>query len=391
MLLAAPANAQPDFRVPPLVDGRLLVGGDLAATAAPEDTGYFNYTDYDHSLLRLFAATASAEFRLHDRVRAVGEIRLENVEALRASAWYIRLRPLASVPLDVQAGKIPPVFGGFTRRRYGRDNPLVGTPLAYQYLTTARSDAIPPNADSLLRVRGRGWLVGGGYVPAGLDAGLPLVSAFRYDTGVSVRWNGDGRVEGSVAFTVGSLSTPTMDDGNHGVQFAGRIVWRPVPAFAVGMSGSRAPYLSGDLSEVTPSPVRGYGQRAVGLDVEVSSGHWLLRGEVLGNWWDVPALSAPRLDEALQVVTGFVEGRYRFRPRWHVAARAEHMTFSRIQGTLFGGTPTTWDAPVTRLEGGLGFAVTRQLMLKAAYQHNWRDGGRVRSLGLPAVQLSFWF
>ena len=53
---------------------------------------------------------------------------------------------------------MPPTFGAFARRTYATDNPLIGYPLAYQYLTSLRPDALPANADELLRMRGRGWL-----------------------------------------------------------------------------------------------------------------------------------------------------------------------------------------------------------------------------------------
>ena len=59
---------------------------------------------------------------------------------------------------DIQVGRVPPTFGAFARRTYASDNPLIGYPLAYQYLTSMRADALPANADELLRMRGRGWL-----------------------------------------------------------------------------------------------------------------------------------------------------------------------------------------------------------------------------------------
>ena len=74
-----------------------------------------------------------------------------------------------------------------------------------------------------------------------------------------------------------------------------------------------------------------------------------------------------------------LEGRYRVHPRAWIAGRAEHLWFSPITGTRFDGEPTAWDAPVTRVEVGAGLFLTRQLVLKAAYQHAWRDAGRTRS------------
>ena len=53
--------------------------------------------------------------------------------------------------------------------------------------------------------------------------------------------------------------------------------------------------------------------------------------------------------------------------------------------------PEPWEAPVWRIESGIGFAVTRQIRLKAVYQHNEREGGFVRSNDLVAVQGAIWF
>ena len=38
-------------------DGRLTIGGDAAVTSAPQDPGFFNYTDYEHSALRACCAS----------------------------------------------------------------------------------------------------------------------------------------------------------------------------------------------------------------------------------------------------------------------------------------------------------------------------------------------
>ena len=71
--------------------------------------------------------------------------------------------------------------------------------------------------------------------------------------------------------------------------------------------------------------------------------------------------------------------------------RADRLDFSRITGTLFSGVPTPWDAPVVRFEAGGGYYVLRNFMLRAAVQHNVRDGGRVRSRTFLAGQVSYWF
>jgi hypothetical protein len=219
------------------------------------------------------------------------------------------------------------------------------------------------------------------------------MSPRRWDTGVELRWNGGGTIEAAGALTIGSLSAPLVDEDNDGRQVAARVVFRPVPALTVGLSASRAAYLTSGLTEALGPAFASqvYRQRALGIDATVSAGHWQIAGELVSGSWDVPALQAPVIDGPLGMAASFLEGRYRLHPRWQVAARVEHVGFSRIRGTLFGAQPTTWDAPVTRVEAGGGYYVTRQLIVKLVYQHNWRDGGRARSLGLPAAQVSFWF
>jgi hypothetical protein len=93
----------------------------------------------------------------------------------------------------------------------------------------------------------------------------------------------------------------------------------------------------------------------------------------------------------LPAVSGFVELRHRFHPRWQAALRVERLTFGTIQGTLDGGLPTAWDAPVDRAESAITFRASRRVEVRAGWQHNWRDRGRVVERGFPAAQVLFWF
>ena len=124
--------------------GRVVIGGDAAVAVAPEDNGFFNYSDYEQSTLRQVRLGMTALVRLSDRISLLGELRSENFEYVKPFAIYARIRPLPDRPIDIQIGRIPPTFGSSSSRRtYGHDNPLIGSPLAYQYLTSLRADSAP--------------------------------------------------------------------------------------------------------------------------------------------------------------------------------------------------------------------------------------------------------
>jgi hypothetical protein len=130
--------------------GRVTVSGDVSAGFGSEDPGFFNYTDYEHSALRLFRLDVAAAVKAGPHFTVLGEIRTENLATFQTYALYLRIRPWTTRDFDIQVGRVPPIFGAFARRTYANDNPLIGYPLAYQYLTTLRPDAVPASADELL-------------------------------------------------------------------------------------------------------------------------------------------------------------------------------------------------------------------------------------------------
>lgn len=397
--LAVPATARAQ-RLPagPLetANGAVTVGGDVDITAGSRDnTAFFNYTDYDHNALRMIRLALTGMWRPSGHFAVLTEIRSEDFDQIGAYALYVRVRPFTGHAFDIQAGRIPPVFGAFGRRAYSysNDNPLIGYPLAYQYLTSLRPDAIPGSADDLLAMRARGWRASypvGATQPA---EGVPLVSADRWDTGIEANGS-SSHVDAAGAVTVGTLSNPRVVDDNDGLQYSGRVAWKPATGVTIGVSGARGAFLSGALAQryATVLGSHSYLQETVGLDAEYSKGYWIIRGEAIGTRWSLPALGSPAITNPLGATSGFVETRYQFSPRWYGAARIDRLTFSRVQGrTLFGGQATPWDVPVTRLEAGAGFFLQRNVTLRGVIQANWRDGGRVHDATFLSGQLSYWF
>jgi hypothetical protein len=133
-----------------------------------------------------------------------------------------------------------------------------------------------------------------------------------------------------------------------------------------------------------------YTQEAVGVDGDArAAGSSAARPS--SARWRLPAINAPFID-VRSARAGYVEGRYRFGPRVFAAMRVDALSFTRISGQrLFGGQPTTWDAPVSRIELGGGVNIQRNLTARAVVQHNWRDGGRVKQATYVSAQLAYWF
>jgi len=381
--------------------GRVTIGGDVSATfsctdatsstsrVCADDTGFFNYTDYEHSTLRMLRVGLTASVRATDRLSFLGEVRSEDAQRPQPYALYARIRPWTSRPVDFQIGRVPPTFGAFARRTYAADNLLIGYPLAYQYLTSMRADALPANADELIRMRGRGWRSNFSIGNTAADRGLPLVSAFRWDTGVQV--HAAGRVvDATVGVTTGSLANPLVSDDNAGKQVAARFALRPAPGLIVGVSGARAPYLTRAAAEGAGARDNNssFTQAAFGADLEYSRDYYVLRVETIISNWRLPLVTTPTIALPLQATSTLIEGRYKIRPGLYIAARVDHLGFSEITGT---SRTTEWEAPVTRVEIGGGYAIVRNLLLKLSYQHNTRPAGRTTTLNLGAAQAVFWF
>jgi hypothetical protein len=368
-------------------DGKVVIGGDVSATYGTDDPGFFTYTDYQHSALQRVRAGLSGAVDAGSRLSLLGEIRFENSDA-HVLGLYARVRPWRTSAFEVRAGRVPPTFGAFARRSYATDNPLIGYPLAYQYLTSLRPDALPANADELLRMRGRGWLSSFSVGSADARHGLPLAAAFRWDTGIQVNTSIRQFLTATASVTTGTLANPLFDDDNGGRQFAGRVAVRPTIGLVLGASAARGPFVSSDAARAATGENERYSQTAWGADAEYSRGYYLIRFEALASRFALPALGTPAIQQPLRSSGASLEGRYKVAPGLYFAARVDRLAFSEISGS---SGFDNWDAPVTRVEVGGGYSLQRNLLLKVSYQRNARDTAFRSRAHLTAAEVMFWF
>ena len=206
--------------------------------------------------------------------------------------------------------------------RYAADNPLIGYPLAYQYLTSLRADALPANADELLRMRGRGWLSNfsvGNWRPA---RGVPLVSAFRWDTGVQVHAGNRRHRRHGIGHHRDAVEPARSTDDNGGRQLAGRVALHPDRR----PGRRRAPPRAGRSSaraRVRAAARRGARRRlhadGVGRRRRVFARLLSAAAETVVSRLDAAGCATRRLIELpLRAVATSVEGRYKIRPGLYV-------------------------------------------------------------------------
>jgi hypothetical protein len=384
---AAEAQLLPEQPIS-IANGHVVLGAEVSATFAPDDPGFFNYTSYEFSALRNFRVGVSTEIKASDHVQVLAEVRFDQGRVLEAYGLFVRVRPWPQRRFDIQAGRIPPTFGAMTRSAYGSSNILIGQPLAYQYLTSIRPDALPATADDVLRMRGRGWLSNFPVGNLASGPGLPIVNTSEWDTGVSAH-GVNGMIEWTGAVTVGSLSDPRLRDNNNGRQIAGRAVARPLASTAIGASFAHGAWLDRSLEEeVMGADSNASHQTAFGIDAEYSTGRILVRGEAIRSAWRLPSFGSLGLTEPLVAISSLIEGRYKLAPGLYLAARGDRLDFSAIRGSR---GLTEWDAQTWRFESGVGYNITRNILTKGVWQMNGRDGGRVRKDALFAGQVIYWF
>ena len=366
-------------------DGRVVVSGDVAMPSARRTSAISTCSTIRTTRSTSCRCRLTAEFRATDRVGFVGQVRGRGLAArprartqrpprLLPYALYVRVKPATDQPFTILAGRIPPVFGAFARRDYGEVNPLIGLPLAYGYSTTMRPEP-PPSRRELVLNRGGGWAVRYPRATATVGPqGLPLVSARRWDTGVSAQWDGSTirpaspsrwarcRRRRTTTTTAASRFRPRRHHALGQLQRRRVGRRRRIPV--------RSPVNSTDYGDVgwLPPPASSETtarRRSAWTPSTPSATSWCA-----ARWWRAGGTCRSRTAIrrcGSDALGSSLETRVALTPRWSMAVRGDRLGFSRVAAA--DGVVRSWDAPVLRLEGAVGYLVRRNVRLKASYRY----------------------
>lgn len=307
---------------------------------------------------------------------------------------FLRVGSVAGVDgLNLQAGKLPTLFGTYGERATSTERGIIGTPLLFYYHTAVRSDLVPDGNDYFFGpgVRGHGNdPVLGGARPS--YVGLPLIYDACWDTGVELYGDANG-IEASGAVTLGTVSHPMTsgEDDNRGYQVIGRLGYRvtagPLFGLRAGVSGAAGPYLNADVVRDSGFPAgrdaESYTNTALGVDLAYARGAWQFFAEAGRLGYEVPNVSS-----TLHAAAYYVEAERSFGPIWSVAARQEGVYFNRIRSS--DGRMEGWDYDLRRWEAALNCRFRPGVRLRVGYQIARSPDTDDLDAQLVAVQLQAW-
>jgi len=347
---------------------------------------FIQTTNFDALRARLFVEGGN------ERTRAFVQLLLSDVgySTFNWYGGYLQHRIIEGKELYFEVGKIPVHTGTWGPRTYSNRNPLVGIPLAYYYKSTLHATMMPRDLDDLLSRRGTGQQ---GVFYTNLDgsprgekyASLPMMYDNCWDYGAFVLGSSH-RFDYALGATLGAPGAPVNGpDTNSGVSVHAKVGMAPVTGLALHLSFAHGAYLSRDVEPYIPAGARieDYAQTLWGASAAWGWRHLSLRGEAFANRFDTPLRA-----DGLGHTSYYLEGSYVFLPGWYAAMRYDAMRFERVEGS---SGPVTWDENLQRVEAGVGYHATRELLVKAVAQMNAFAAGWDIDRILPALQISFAF
>ena len=374
--------AQTNVQVDGLVD---VVGRGQDADLYLNRT-FAQTTTFDALRARIFVQGGT------DRTRAFLQVLFSDVgySAVNFHGGYLQHRVFEKRELYLEAGKIPVHIGTWAPRTYSNKNPLVGIPLAYQYKSTLHSMMMPLDLEDLLSRRGQGqigvmYTETDGTLRGAPASSLPMLYDNCWDYGAFVLGAGHS-FDYAFGATLGAPGAPVNGpDSNGSLTAIAKVGVAPIAGLALHLSFAHGAYLTRDVTPYIPagSSLEDYAQTLL-----VGSAEWGWRKLTLNSEVFLNRFETPLVDDGLGSLSYYLEAAYRFLPGWYAAARYDLIHFEEVASA---SGPVTWDENIDRVEAGVGYHVSRELLVKAVAQCNALDAGWDADRILPAMQVSFAF
>ncbi|MGH8014772.1 MAG: hypothetical protein ACREBV_01115 [Candidatus Zixiibacteriota bacterium] len=303
---------------------------------------------------------------------------LINLNTFQLYGAYAQFKNLYHNYLNANVGIIPIPIGSFGSRTYSDKNPLIGTPLLYNFHTALTPGALGQQgtiSELLAEKNDRSYY------------GVPVIYDACWSTGGEL-YGSAGKFDYSLGFMFGSVSNPSLDQTREMPQFTTHWTYNFQPGLKVGMSAFMGPYLSKDDIEeygsLTPVPdPNDYFNTGVGYELYYSTRFLEIYSEGYTTSWEYPGLPD------LTAMAGYLEAKYKFHPRWYAAGRFDLVEPGKID--VSPGVEEKWDYPLKRYEFGLGYKPSRSATVKFVTQLNYFDDDDKYDSELIAVQLSALF
>ena len=175
--LTAPASAPAS---------EIKVRGLLDVVAAPRGAAFEgNILTRDDCPFDAYGARVFGDAQVDPRLQVSLQVMLRDASSIYVDGAYAIFTPSRTRDLHVQAGKIPWPIGTYAPRTYSNHNPLIGTPLMYQYHSTLLWYELVPSADALIATSGSGQY-GVNYYGYAEGRGMALIDDSYWDVGVTV-------------------------------------------------------------------------------------------------------------------------------------------------------------------------------------------------------------
>jgi hypothetical protein len=303
-----------------------------------------------------------------ENVFAFSTIRASEARQIEFDQIAIRLMDLTPLHLNIQAGKFDLPFGNLGERRYPRRNNLFSLPLIYEYRS-----ALPSSESSqanLLSNRGRG-------------TGMRLLDLGMYGLGAMV-YGSEGILDYAFSISNGTVSTASYQSPNSvdGLGKVIRLALTPMTGLTIGSAYAWGPYLVEYGQSSAYGPLNAYVQKSAEVDIEISRGHFAFYGEGVYTIWPFPL--EPR-DQDFKVFGYYCEAKYTLIPRLYVALRVSGLRFGNA---VLGSVDQPWDDNATEWEGGLGYFIDRNVLLKLVRRETRIQGGTFPKDNLTVLQLA---